>query len=53
MLVWTMAMGGWFAFEVIDSDIRTMTLVLAGGGLLAVISLMGLLILALFLIDAD
>ncbi len=53
MLVWTMAMGGWLAFEVIDSDIRTPALVLAGGGLLAVIWLMGLVVLALFLLDAE
>lgn len=46
-------MVGWLAFEVIDSDLRTMALVLAGGGLLTVIWLIGLVVLALFLLDAE
>lgn len=53
MVAWTLAMVGWLAFEVIDSDLRTMALVLAGGGLLTVIWLIGLVVLALFLLDAE
>lgn len=53
MLVWTAAMGGWFVFTVVNGAIGRTALVLAVGGLFAVIWLLGLLILALFLVGGD
>ena len=53
MLAWTGAMGGWFALTVINGAIGRTALVLALGGLFAVIWLLGLLILALFLAGGD
>ena len=53
VLAWTTIMGGWFAFVVVDGSIRPVALVLAVGGLFTVIWLLGVLILALFLVDDD
>lgn len=50
MLVWTIAMGGWFAFTIDNGAIDRTALVLAVGGLFAVIWLLGLLVLGLFLV---
>lgn len=53
MLVWTAAIGGWFALTVINGAIGRTALVLAVGGLFAVIWLVGMIILALFLVGGD
>ena len=54
MLVWTAAIGGWFAITVLNGAIGGTALVLAvGGGLFGVIWLLGLLILGLFLVGGE
>lgn len=53
MLVWTVAMGGWFALTVVHGAIGRTALVLAVGGLFAVIWLLGLMILAFFRVAVD
>lgn len=53
MLIWTAAVGGWFAILVVDGSIRPAALVLAVGGLFALIWLLGMLILGLFLAGGD
>ena len=53
MLVWSAAMGGWLAFSVVEGAIRPAALVLAVGGLFGVIWLLGLVVLALFLVGAE
>jgi len=49
MLIWTMALGGWYALAVVNGADGPGALVLAAGGLFAVIWLLGLLMLGLFL----
>lgn len=53
MLAWTVAIAGWFALIVVDGSVRPVSLVAAVGGLFAVIWLLGLMILAFFLVRGD
>jgi hypothetical protein len=53
MLAWSGSMGGWFAFTIVNNDIDRVALVLAVGGLFGVIWLLGLMILALFLVGGE
>lgn len=54
ILIWTVAIGGWFAITVVNSAIGGTALVLAvGGGLFGAIWLLGLLILGLFLVGGE
>lgn len=53
MLVWTAAMGAWFAFTVVNGAIGRTALILSVGGLFGVIWLLGLIILALFLVGGE
>lgn len=50
MLIWSGIMGAWFAVTVVNNGIDRVALVLAVGGLFGVIWLLGLMILALFLV---
>jgi len=53
-LIWTVAIGGWFAITLVNGNIGGTALVLAvGGGLFGAIWLLGLLILGLFLVGAE
>lgn len=49
MLVWTVVLGGWYVLAVVNGADGPGALVLAVGGLFAVIWLLGLLMLGLFL----
>lgn len=53
MLVWTAAMGAWFAFTVVNGAIGPTALILAVGGLFGVIWLLVLMILTLFLVGGE
>ena len=53
MLVWTIAVGGWLALTLANGAIDRTPLVLAVGGLFAVIWLLGLLIFGLFLAGGE
>lgn len=53
MLIWSGIMGGWFALTLVNNAIDRVALVLAVGGLFGVIWLLGLMILALFLVGGE
>lgn len=53
MALWTVLMAVWFMVSTADGALRTSTVVLAVGGLIGIVWLLGLLMLALFLVAGE